>query len=162
MAVGIKQDLDRHAEEPGRLRVGHVRVLPGGSGYRGLKYNSTDGLALRDLGQDIIDLRHRSALDRNRLKILYRHEAEQFTQFGQCADIRALQGDVPHGEAEGQMTPNISAIGVPIMDDRERPIAALSVTAISDRVRGQRALWLASLLRQEAAYLASLIQKSRD
>jgi DNA-binding IclR family transcriptional regulator len=63
---------------------------------------------------------------------------------------------------EGQMTPNISAIGVPVLDDQERPIAALSVTAISDRVRGQRALWLASLLRQEAADLASLIQKSRD
>jgi DNA-binding IclR family transcriptional regulator len=63
---------------------------------------------------------------------------------------------------EGQMTPNIGAIGAPVMDDQERPIAALSVTAISDRVRGQRALWLASLLRQEAAYLANLIRKSRD
>ena len=62
---------------------------------------------------------------------------------------------------EGQMTPNISAIGVPVMDAQERPVAALSVTAISDRVRGQRALWLASLLQQEAAYLATLIQKSR-
>jgi hypothetical protein len=54
-------------------------LCPGGPGYRG-QYDSADGLALRDLGQEVIDLRHRSALDRNRPKILPRHEAEQFAQ----------------------------------------------------------------------------------
>lgn len=87
----------------------------------------------------------------------------EFPSFGPDA-IRSFVGQTRrqgYSLIEGQMTPNINAIGVPVMDDQECPVAALSVTAISDRIRGQRAFWLASLLQQEAAYLATLIQKSR-
>lgn len=34
---------------------------------RRLKYDSADGVARRDLGEDVIDFRHRSSLDRNSL-----------------------------------------------------------------------------------------------
>jgi len=73
----------------------------------------------------------------------------EFPSFGPDA-IRSFVGQTRrqgYSLIEGQMTPNINAIGVPVMDDQERPVAALSVTAIADRIRGQRAFWLATLLQ---------------
>lgn len=87
----------------------------------------------------------------------------EFPSFGPDA-VRSFVGQTRrqgYSLIEGHMTPNINAIGVPVMDDQEHPVAALSVTAIADRIRGQRAFWLASLLQQEAAYLATLIRTSR-
>lgn len=66
-----------------------------------------------------------------------------------------LQG---YSFVEGHMTPGINAIGVPVFDSQKRPVAALSITAIADRVRGDRALWLAGLLRGEAEHLSTLLQ----
>jgi DNA-binding IclR family transcriptional regulator len=59
---------------------------------------------------------------------------------------------------EGLVLPVLHAIAVPVFDENKRPIAALSVTAINDRIYGERALWIASLLREEAQQLSSQLR----
>jgi DNA-binding IclR family transcriptional regulator len=80
----------------------------------------------------------------------------EFPSFGPDAVRRFVQQTQSRGYAlvEGHMTPGINAIGVPVFDGKKRPVAALGVTAIADRVRGERALWLAGLLRNEAEQLS--------
>jgi len=61
---------------------------------------------------------------------------------------------------EGQVIPGVNAIAVPVLDENKRPVASLSVTAIADRVHGERALWLASLLREEAEQLSLQLHRT--
>jgi len=58
---------------------------------------------------------------------------------------------------EGLMIPGINAVAVPISGADGRPIASLSVTAIAERIHGDRALWLAGLLREEARQLSAVL-----
>jgi DNA-binding IclR family transcriptional regulator len=58
---------------------------------------------------------------------------------------------------EGLIIPGVNAIGVPVFDAQKRPVAAFSITAIAARVHGERTLELATLLREEADHLASVI-----
>ncbi|KAB2866071.1 MAG: IclR family transcriptional regulator, partial [Bauldia sp.] len=58
---------------------------------------------------------------------------------------------------EGLMIPGINAVAVPISGADGRPIASLSVTAIAERIHGDRALWLAGLLREEARQLSVVL-----
>lgn len=83
----------------------------------------------------------------------------EFPSFGPDAVRAYVRETQERGYAfvKGYMTPGINAIGVPVFDAQRRPLAALSLTAIADRVTGDRALWLASLLREEAERLSKLI-----
>lgn len=54
---------------------------------------------------------------------------------------------------DGRIIPGMNAIGVPVLDAARRPIAALSVAAIADRIKDKRVSELARLLQAEAANL---------
>lgn len=58
---------------------------------------------------------------------------------------------------DGRVVPGMNAVGVPVLDAENRPIAALSVAAIADRLRGDRIAEVARLLQQEAAELAAVL-----
>lgn len=58
---------------------------------------------------------------------------------------------------EGLRIPGINAVAVPIFGAGGRPIASLSITAIAERIHGDRALWLAGLLREEARELSAAL-----
>lgn len=60
---------------------------------------------------------------------------------------------------EGLIIPGVNAIGVPVFDPGKRAVAALSITAIAERVHGERALRLAALLHEEARQLSALIAR---
>ena len=55
---------------------------------------------------------------------------------------------------EGKIVAGMNAMGVPILDSDGRPLAALSLAAITDRVSGARVAQLARMLAREAAGLA--------
>jgi DNA-binding IclR family transcriptional regulator len=54
---------------------------------------------------------------------------------------------------EGCIIPGMNAVGVPILGTDGRPVAALSLAAITDRLSGPRVARLARLLAREAAEL---------
>ena len=56
-----------------------------------------------------------------------------------------------YGISSNRVVPGVAAIGVPIRDFRQRPLAALSVAAISDRLGVTRRREVAAWLRAEAA-----------
>jgi DNA-binding IclR family transcriptional regulator len=58
---------------------------------------------------------------------------------------------------EGKIVPGMSAIGVPVFGPDRRPVAALSLAAIADRVSGSRISQLARLLSREAAVLGRTV-----
>ncbi|WP_407154760.1 IclR family transcriptional regulator [Bradyrhizobium sp. STM 3557] len=59
---------------------------------------------------------------------------------------------------DGRVVQGMNAVGVPVLDMKKRPIAALSVAAIAERLRGDRIAEVAALLQQEAAELAALLR----
>lgn len=61
---------------------------------------------------------------------------------------------------EGLMISGINAVAVPVKDANGRPIASLNITAIAERIHGDRALWLAGLLREEAQQLSAALSRS--
>lgn len=63
---------------------------------------------------------------------------------------------------ERLMIPGINAVAVPIISADGRPIASLSITAIAERIHGDRALWLAGLLREEALELSTALLRSNQ
>lgn len=58
---------------------------------------------------------------------------------------------------DGRVIPGMNAIGVPVFDAAKRPLASLSVAAITDRIKGKRVTELARLLQNEATQLARAI-----
>jgi DNA-binding IclR family transcriptional regulator len=58
-----------------------------------------------------------------------------------------------HSLVEGKILPGMNAIGVPILGADGRPVAALSLAAIADRVSGARVGQLVRLLGRAAAEL---------
>lgn len=58
---------------------------------------------------------------------------------------------------DGRVVQGMNAVGVPVLDTNGRPIAALSVAAIAERLRGDRIIEVASLLQREAAELAAVL-----
>ena len=59
---------------------------------------------------------------------------------------------------EGQILPGMNAIGVPVLDARGRPVAALSMAAIADRLSGAHRARSARLLEKEAKLLAKALR----
>ena len=55
---------------------------------------------------------------------------------------------------EGRIVQGMNAIGAPILDNEGCPVGALSVAAISERVRGKRVLELARGLQRDARDLS--------
>jgi DNA-binding IclR family transcriptional regulator len=62
---------------------------------------------------------------------------------------------------DGLVIPSMNAIGVPVRDASGAPIAALSIAAIADRIKGERIAELVGLLQREAATLAAVLQPPR-
>lgn len=58
---------------------------------------------------------------------------------------------------EGRIVPAMQAIGVPVMDAQRRPVVALSIAAIRDRMAPDRVLDLAKRLHAEAKDLATAL-----
>lgn len=58
---------------------------------------------------------------------------------------------------DGRLVPGMNAIGVPVPDADGRPVAALSVAAIAERLRGDRIPEVVRLLQSEATELAALM-----
>ena len=58
---------------------------------------------------------------------------------------------------DGRVVQGMNAVGVPVLDTNGRPIAALSVATIAERLRGDRIIEVASLLQREAAELAAVL-----
>jgi len=56
---------------------------------------------------------------------------------------------------DGLIIPGINAIGAPVFDAARRPVAALSITAIAERVRGDRTLQLVNLLHEEVRQIST-------
>jgi DNA-binding IclR family transcriptional regulator len=63
---------------------------------------------------------------------------------------------------EGKIVPGMNAMGVPILGSDGRPVAALSLAAITDRVSGSRVGELARMLAREAAELAKAMLLTPD
>ena len=63
---------------------------------------------------------------------------------------------------EGKIVPGMNAMGVPIRGSDGRPVAALSLAAITDRVSGSRVGELARMLAREAAELAKAMLLTPD
>lgn len=59
---------------------------------------------------------------------------------------------------EGQVLPGMNAIGVPVLDSRDKPAAALSIAAISDRLSGEHLKRSARLLEREAKSFAKALK----
>lgn len=66
---------------------------------------------------------------------------------------------VGYGLSHDRIIPGVVAIGVPIRDFRHEPLAALSVTAISERLGTTRRPEIVALLRAEAAAIERALQK---
>ena len=56
---------------------------------------------------------------------------------------------------DGLIIPGVNAIGVSVLGPERRPLAALSITAIAERVRGERTTLLVRLLQDEARRISS-------
>ena len=55
--------------------------------------------------------------------------------------------------------PGVAAIGVPILDAAARPVAAISVSAISSRMTSNRQREVAEILRREARSIEKLLAR---
>jgi DNA-binding IclR family transcriptional regulator len=89
---------------------------------------------------------------------------EDFPQFG-LDEIRRLVAETRRygfSFIDGRIVPGMNAIGVPVLDRKGRPLAALSLAAIADRVRGERISQLARILQAGAADLAASLAPASD
>ena len=69
-------------------------------------------------------------------------------------DLRVILGEASrqgYSFVEGLIVPGISTVGVPILLDDQSPIAAISVSAISDRMKPARRLEIADAIAAEVA-----------
>ncbi|KGF67891.1 hypothetical protein LL06_19630 [Hoeflea sp. BAL378] len=87
------------------------------------------------------------------------------------AEFPAFEGDklvglvrqtqsLGYAYVEGLVLPGINAIAVPVLGADGHPLASLSITAIAERIHGDRALWLAGLLREEARQLSAALART--
>lgn len=86
-------------------------------------------------------------------------EAERMKVYPQCT-TSFVRGAVEAARRRGfalddqVLTPDVTAVGVPILDGRGHPVAALSLTAFSDRLPPDRQPAMAALLMEEARSIA--------
>ena len=118
------------------LEVGHLRPLGVGSGSLAL---------FAFLGDDEI-----AGLIEKNAAWLARYPGHSRKELmGKVADTRRRG----YSFVEGKIVPGMNAIGVPILGADGRPVVALSLAAITDRVSGARVGQLARMLAREAAEL---------
>jgi DNA-binding IclR family transcriptional regulator len=82
-----------------------------------------------------------------------------YPQFGRDLILKMVVRTRKDGYAfnDGLIIPGMCAIGVPILDSFNRPIAALSVAAITDRMQAPRRRQLVAWLQEAAAHLGDRI-----
>lgn len=119
------------------LDAGHVRPLGVGSGSLALLAFQPDGEIAAIIDRNADWLAKYPAYSR---KVLLADVAETRRR--------------GYSFVDGRIVPGMNALGVPVLDERGRAVAALSLAAIADRVSGARIAELARLLAQEAATLA--------
>jgi DNA-binding IclR family transcriptional regulator len=139
-AVCVARELGSFPIRTLSLDVGHRRPLGIGSGSLAL-------LAfLPDREIEVVLARNRRWL-------------EDYPQFGGEELWRLIAETRRYGFSfiDGGIVPGMNAIGVPVLDRQRRPLAALSLAAIADRVSGDRITQLAQLLQQGAADLAAAL-----
>lgn len=95
------------------------------------------------------------AIDRNRewLKAYPGYTAERVRELVRGA--RALG----YAYNQGLVVPGMSSVGMAVRDTRGRPVASLSIAAITERVSGERVAMLAGLLRDEARELERMLAR---
>ena len=119
------------------LEVGHLRPLGVGSGSLALfAFLSDDEIA--------------RLIDKNAAWLARYPGHARKELLAKVADTRRRG----YSLVEGRIVPGMNAMGVPILDAGGRPVAALSLAAISDRVSGPRITQLQRVLAREAAELA--------
>src|SRR5262245_38016193 len=119
------------------LEVGHLRPLGVGSGSLALfAFLSDDEIA--------------RLIDKNAAWLARYPGHARKELLAKVADTRRRG----YSLVEGRIVPGMNAMGVPILDAGGRPVAALSLAAISDRVSGPRITQLVRVLAREAAELA--------
>lgn len=91
----------------------------------------------------------------------YRRFGPGFTQAG-IMDAVARTRIRGYAVNDGQIVSALVAVGVAVFDDRGRPLAALSVAAIRDRMSPARLEELVVLLREEANALRARLRPSRS
>jgi DNA-binding IclR family transcriptional regulator len=80
------------------------------------------------------------------------------------ASLRALVAqarDAAYAFNAGGIVPGMCAVGIPVLDADRRPIAALSVAAINERMLDPRPAQLARLLKREAKALGRQVGDAR-
>ncbi|WP_435816363.1 IclR family transcriptional regulator [Achromobacter xylosoxidans] len=80
------------------------------------------------------------------------------------SDLRqAVAGTRRKGYAfiRNRVTLGVTAVGVPIFDSLDRPIAAISIAAIDERMHGDRQMLLASALQQQSHAISRIISGDR-
>jgi DNA-binding IclR family transcriptional regulator len=139
-AICVAREIGSFPIRPLSLEVGHIRPLGVGSGSLAL-------LAFRS-DEEIAIIVEKNASWLTRYPGYSRKEV--------LADV-ALTRRRGYSFVDGRIVPGMNAVGVPILDDGGKAIAALSLAAIADRVSGARINELVRLLSREAAELAPLL-----
>lgn len=95
------------------------------------------------------------------------HNVPRLSDYSEYAPERLLDG-VEETRARGfaikvsHWYPKMCGVGVPVLDGKARPIAALSITGILSRMPGERQAELAALLKQEADVITRCWEDARS
>ncbi len=119
------------------LNVGDRRPLGVGAGSLALLSFLPDAEV-----EEVVDANH-AALDAYR-----RFGAEEMRRL-----VARTRAD-GYAYNEGRIVSAMCAVGVPVRDPDGRPVAALSVAAIAERMEAERMAWIVDLLQEEAGRLA--------
>lgn len=122
------------------LEIGHLRPLGVGSGSLALLAFLPD--------REIVDI-----IDRNAVWLARYPGHSRKELLAKVGDTRKRG----HSLVEGKIIRGMNAIGVPVLDAQGRPVAALSLAAIADRMSGPRVARLAHMLAREAAELGKVL-----
>ena len=123
------------------LEVGHLRPLGVGSGSLALLAFLTDAEIDTCISKNATWLEKYPGHSRSELLVKVAETRER-----------------GYSLVEGQILPGMNAIGVPVLDARGRPVAALSMAAIADRLSGAHRTRSARLLEKEAKLLAKALR----
>ena len=139
-AVCIAREIGSFPIRTLSLEVGHLRPLGVGSGSLALLAVMPDDQIEQIVSRNEAWLARYPGHDREQLRLKVARTRRNGYSF-----------------VDGKIISGMNAIGVPVLDSARRPIAALSLAAITERVRGDRIAVLVGLLREEAGRLARIL-----
>ncbi len=143
-AVCVAREIGEFPIRTLTLSVGDRRPLGVGAGSLALLASLPDAMVERVLARNVLWLQDFQGFDPASLRALVAKTR---------ADGFALNA--------GRIVPGMSAISLPVLDENDAPIAALSIAAIESRMSAERLGDLAGLLRREAVLLRPLLSGSR-